>query len=200
MRFLGCTARAVKQRQFLPKCTKRVRRPLAPAHILRSGSPARRPVTAGLRAARLLGVSFVDANTGTAVGEGGTILWTTDGGANWMPRCSRTTKVLIGLRVSRRSRSRSPSSARSRFRTSSRSRHRRSSSSSFDEDAGGLAEGTSSCTRRCKSHHDRRRRSAALSRSSLQRRKKTGLQKQPSSNTTINLSNYMPLPTPIIWP
>src|SRR6266849_268151 len=31
----------------------------------------------------LMAVSFVDANTGTAVGEYGTILRTTDGGATW---------------------------------------------------------------------------------------------------------------------
>jgi photosystem II stability/assembly factor-like uncharacterized protein len=32
----------------------------------------------------LRGISFIDANTGTAVGEGGMILHTTNGGANWI--------------------------------------------------------------------------------------------------------------------
>lgn len=36
----------------------------------------------------LLGVSFVDANTGTAVGVRGTILRTTDGGTTWVAQDS----------------------------------------------------------------------------------------------------------------
>ena len=42
-------------------------------------------------------VSFVDANTGTAVGDFGTILRTTDGGATWTPQTSGTTNFLIGV-------------------------------------------------------------------------------------------------------
>ncbi len=42
-------------------------------------------------------VSFVDANTGTAVGDFGTILRTTDGGATWTPQTSGTTNSLRGL-------------------------------------------------------------------------------------------------------
>jgi photosystem II stability/assembly factor-like uncharacterized protein len=34
----------------------------------------------------LYGVSFTDANTGTAVGLDATILRTTDGGATWLPQ------------------------------------------------------------------------------------------------------------------
>ena len=40
----------------------------------------------------LLGVSFSDANTGTAVGETGKILRTTDGGTNWTPQTSWNNK------------------------------------------------------------------------------------------------------------
>ncbi|RMH61261.1 MAG: T9SS C-terminal target domain-containing protein [Calditrichaeota bacterium] len=40
------------------------------------------------------GVSFTDANTGTAVGDNGTILRTTDGGANWVSQNSGTTNNL----------------------------------------------------------------------------------------------------------
>lgn len=43
----------------------------------------------------LFGISFVDANTGTAVGADGTILRTTDG-ASWMPQDSGTTNALLG--------------------------------------------------------------------------------------------------------
>jgi len=45
----------------------------------------------------LRGVSFTDANTGTAVGGGGTILRTTDGGTNWTPQTSGTTNILYGV-------------------------------------------------------------------------------------------------------
>ena len=45
----------------------------------------------------LLGVSFTDANTGTAVGDGGTILRTTDGGATWTRQSSGTTNSLRGV-------------------------------------------------------------------------------------------------------
>ena len=38
----------------------------------------------------LFGVSFSDANTGTAVGSGGTILRTTNGGTNWDTQTSGT--------------------------------------------------------------------------------------------------------------
>jgi len=42
-------------------------------------------------------VSFVDANTGTAVGDFGTILRTTDGGATWTLQISGTTNNLWGV-------------------------------------------------------------------------------------------------------
>ena len=45
----------------------------------------------------LEGVSFADANTGTAVGSHGTILRTTDGGASWVSQRSGTTYVLKGV-------------------------------------------------------------------------------------------------------
>jgi photosystem II stability/assembly factor-like uncharacterized protein len=39
----------------------------------------------------------VDANTGTAVGDNGTILRTTDGGATWTRQTSGTTGILFGV-------------------------------------------------------------------------------------------------------
>ena len=45
----------------------------------------------------LSSVSFVDANIGTAVGDAGTILRTTDGGATWTPQQSNTTSWLFGV-------------------------------------------------------------------------------------------------------
>ncbi|MCK5618455.1 MAG: hypothetical protein KAJ17_03605, partial [Candidatus Krumholzibacteria bacterium] len=42
----------------------------------------------------LRGVSFTDASTGTAVGDAGTILRTTNGGATWVGQTSGTTKTL----------------------------------------------------------------------------------------------------------
>lgn len=42
-------------------------------------------------------VSFSDANTGTAVGDAGTILRTTDGGATWLSQISGTTNQLYGV-------------------------------------------------------------------------------------------------------
>lgn len=42
----------------------------------------------------LFGVSFPDANTGTAVGRSGTILHTTNGGAIWVGQTSGTTRAL----------------------------------------------------------------------------------------------------------
>src|SRR6266480_2200529 len=45
----------------------------------------------------LLGVSFTDANNGTAVGEFGTILRTTDGGNNWVSQISGTVDDLWGV-------------------------------------------------------------------------------------------------------
>jgi photosystem II stability/assembly factor-like uncharacterized protein len=45
----------------------------------------------------LNGVSFVDANTGTAVGAGGTIVHTTDGGSTWTAQTSGTTSNLFGV-------------------------------------------------------------------------------------------------------
>ncbi len=42
----------------------------------------------------LYAVDFVNATTGTVVGEGGTILRTTDGGSSWVIQTSGTTRVL----------------------------------------------------------------------------------------------------------
>src|SRR5437764_13530954 len=42
----------------------------------------------------LRGASFVDADTGTAVGEYGTIVRTTDGGNSWTVQASGTTQTL----------------------------------------------------------------------------------------------------------
>ena len=52
------------------------------------------PSTGGYR---LNSVCFTDANTGTAVGEYGTILRTTDGGATWARRWGSTRKKLLGV-------------------------------------------------------------------------------------------------------
>ena len=48
----------------------------------------------------LFGVSFPDVNTGTAVGDSGTILRTTDGGANWVSQTSGTIQRLKGVSFS----------------------------------------------------------------------------------------------------
>ena len=45
----------------------------------------------------LSGVSFTDANTGTAVGGNGAILRTTDGGITWVSQTSGTTENLNGV-------------------------------------------------------------------------------------------------------
>jgi photosystem II stability/assembly factor-like uncharacterized protein len=45
----------------------------------------------------LTGVSFVDANTGTAVGDNGTILHTSDGGSTWTAQTSGTTNNLFAV-------------------------------------------------------------------------------------------------------
>ena len=45
----------------------------------------------------LYGVSAVDGDTAWAVGNGGTILKTTDGGASWSPQASGTTDNLVGV-------------------------------------------------------------------------------------------------------
>jgi hypothetical protein len=42
-------------------------------------------------------VHFVDAQTGTAVGQAGTIVWTTDGGVTWVTQESGTTNDLYGV-------------------------------------------------------------------------------------------------------
>ena len=42
----------------------------------------------------LFAVFFTDANTGTAVGDYGTILRTTNGGVNWVSQSSGTTEYL----------------------------------------------------------------------------------------------------------
>ena len=45
----------------------------------------------------LYAVSFVSPDTGTAVGDNGTILHTTDGGSTWTAQASGTTQVLFGV-------------------------------------------------------------------------------------------------------
>ncbi len=45
----------------------------------------------------LRAVHFVNATTGTAVGEAGTILRTTDGGSSWVIQTSGTTLPLTGV-------------------------------------------------------------------------------------------------------
>ena len=45
----------------------------------------------------LYDVDFIDSNTGTAVGAGGTILMTTDAGQNWITKSSGTTAGLFGV-------------------------------------------------------------------------------------------------------
>ena len=45
----------------------------------------------------LYGISFTDANTGTAVGGNGTILRTTNGGAAWILQSSGTIELLNGV-------------------------------------------------------------------------------------------------------
>src|SRR5438128_710826 len=45
----------------------------------------------------LHGVSFVDANNGTAVGDDGAIIRTTDGGHSWIIQSSGTTSGLYGV-------------------------------------------------------------------------------------------------------
>ncbi len=50
--------------------------------------------------AELRAVSFTDGNNGTAVGEGGVILRTTDGGNTWVPQSSGTLETLFGVSFS----------------------------------------------------------------------------------------------------
>src|SRR5436305_997757 len=50
------------------------------------------PTSAGLTAAAL-----INASTATVVGNGGTILRTTDGGATWKAQSSGTTQTLLGV-------------------------------------------------------------------------------------------------------
>src|SRR5437879_8145556 len=45
----------------------------------------------------LYGVSFTDANTGTATGDNGTIVRTSDGGDSWSIQSSGTTNTLYGV-------------------------------------------------------------------------------------------------------
>ncbi len=59
----------------------------------------------------LYGVSFTDANTGTAVGEGGTILRTTDGATTWAAQTSGTTSRLMACRSPMRTPGRSSATA-----------------------------------------------------------------------------------------
>lgn len=44
-------------------------------------------------------IHFTDANTGCAVGEHGTIFWTTNGGSNWIQKPSGTVRHLWGVHV-----------------------------------------------------------------------------------------------------
>ena len=48
----------------------------------------------------LRAVSFTDSDSGTAVGEGGVILRTTDGGSTWVPQSSGTAETLFGVSFS----------------------------------------------------------------------------------------------------
>ena len=45
----------------------------------------------------LVSVSFIDSETGWAIGNLGTILKTTNGGENWINQTSGTTQYLIGV-------------------------------------------------------------------------------------------------------
>jgi hypothetical protein len=60
--------------------------------ILRNGTPQ----SSGTNNP-LYGVSFVDVNTGWAVGDLGTILHTTDGGATWRRQSTSTLSSLVGV-------------------------------------------------------------------------------------------------------
>ena len=51
--------------------------------------------------AKLTGVSLSSGGTGAAVGENGTILWTSDGGATWKPQTSPSSGLLSGVFVPR---------------------------------------------------------------------------------------------------
>jgi len=52
---------------------------------------------AQLRPTRWRTFSFTDANNGTAVGDGGTVLRTTNGGNTWINQTSGTTNTLLGV-------------------------------------------------------------------------------------------------------
>src|SRR5439155_12028382 len=71
-----------------------------------SGLPRRNPAEAGThwvwqnplpQGNTLYGVSFTDASTGTATGDNGTIIRTTDGGNSWAIQSSGTTNTLYGV-------------------------------------------------------------------------------------------------------
>jgi hypothetical protein len=71
-----------------------------------SGLPRRSAVEAGARwvwqnplpqGNTLYGVSFTNPNTGTATGDNGTIIRTTDGGNSWVIQSSGTTNTLYGV-------------------------------------------------------------------------------------------------------
>jgi len=47
--------------------------------------------------ANLNGLAFIDANTGIIVGDGGTVLRTTDGGLAWVTLSTGTTAPLYGV-------------------------------------------------------------------------------------------------------
>jgi photosystem II stability/assembly factor-like uncharacterized protein len=53
--------------------------------------------SSGVTGVSLWDVAFVDAQRGWAVGEGGTIVATTNGGATWTPQDSGTTAILRGV-------------------------------------------------------------------------------------------------------
>lgn len=64
----------------------------APAATAVSWSPQVSGTTQGL-----LGVDFVDACRGWAVGHGGTVIATTNGGATWTPQASGVTATLFDV-------------------------------------------------------------------------------------------------------
>src|SRR5436305_10551406 len=78
----------------------------AGARASSSGVPRRSAADAGARwvwqnplpqGNTLYGVSFTDANTGTATGDNGTIVRTTDGGNSWVIQSSGSTNALYGV-------------------------------------------------------------------------------------------------------
>ena len=68
---------------------------LSPSGTTLDGGASWLPQSSGTTSS-LVAISFVGA-TGTAVGDGGTILRTTDGGSSWSPQSSGTFDSLFGV-------------------------------------------------------------------------------------------------------